>query len=83
MLHKPSSANKPRATSGKTTRDNTITMRAASDTRPGQPNPDELYERIRIRAYELYEERGRQHGFDRDDWLRAEAEMINLLSRSA
>ncbi len=30
---------------------------------------------IARRAYELYEERGRHHGFDTDDWLKAEAEM--------
>lgn len=37
-------------------------------------SPD-LEEEIRRRAYELYEERGREHGFDQDDWLRAEAEV--------
>jgi hypothetical protein len=34
-----------------------------------------LEEEIRRRAYELYEERGRQHGRDIDDWVRAEAEV--------
>jgi hypothetical protein len=29
---------------------------------------------IRLRAYTLYEERGREDGHDIDDWLRAEAE---------
>ncbi|MGA8189298.1 MAG: DUF2934 domain-containing protein [Candidatus Sulfotelmatobacter sp.] len=33
-----------------------------------------LEEEIRRRAYELYEERGREDGHDLDDWLRAEAE---------
>lgn len=33
-----------------------------------------LEERIRLRAYELYEERGRAPGHALDDWLRAEAE---------
>lgn len=32
-------------------------------------------EEIRRRAYQLYEERGGQHGLDQDDWLRAEAEV--------
>jgi len=27
------------------------------------------------RAYHLFEERGRQHGHDLDDWLQAEAEI--------
>jgi len=34
-----------------------------------------LEEEIRRRAYELYEERGREDGHDLDDWLRAEAEI--------
>ncbi len=32
-------------------------------------------EEIRTRAYELYEERGREDGYAMDDWLRAEAEI--------
>ena len=35
-----------------------------------------LQERIRLRAYELFEARGREHGHDLDDWLRAEAEIL-------
>ncbi len=34
-----------------------------------------MEEEIRRRAYQLYEERGGQHGFDQDDWLRAETEI--------
>lgn len=30
---------------------------------------------IRLRAYELYEQRGRENGHDMDDWLQAEAEL--------
>jgi hypothetical protein len=33
-----------------------------------------LHEKIRERAYELYENRGGEHGHDLDDWLKAEAE---------
>lgn len=36
---------------------------------------DALEQRIRIRAYELYEKRGKQDGHAVDDWLRAEAEL--------
>ncbi len=32
-------------------------------------------ERIRSRAYALYEQRGRVDGHDLDDWLQAEAEV--------
>jgi len=31
---------------------------------------------IRIRAYELFEQRGCRHGSDLDDWLQAEAEVL-------
>jgi hypothetical protein len=32
-------------------------------------------EQVRRRAYELWEQRGRQHGKDADDWFRAESEV--------
>ncbi len=34
-----------------------------------------LEEKIRLRAYTFYEERGKEYGHDVDDWLRAEAEL--------
>ena len=36
---------------------------------------DELEERIRVRAYELYEKRGKRDGSAMADWLQAEAEL--------
>jgi hypothetical protein len=33
-------------------------------------------EYIRLRAYQIYEQRGRQDGHDVDDWLQAEAEIL-------
>jgi Protein of unknown function (DUF2934) len=36
---------------------------------------------VRVRAYELFEQRGREHGHDLDDWLQAEAE-ITMPARS-
>lgn len=38
---------------------------------------------IRLRAYRLYEERGREDGHDIDDWLRAEAEVSTTAQRAA
>ncbi len=35
----------------------------------------ELEEQIRFRAYELYVQRGGDHGRDLDDWLQAEFEI--------
>ncbi len=36
---------------------------------------------IRRRAYELYEARGRADGFDREDWVQAEAEVLSRLQK--
>jgi hypothetical protein len=35
----------------------------------------DLQERIRLRAYQLYKQRGSEHGRDLDDWLQAESEV--------
>ena len=35
-----------------------------------------IEEEIRIRAYELFEQRGRLEGFHDQDWARAEAEVL-------
>ena len=35
----------------------------------------ELEERIRVRAYQLYEQHGRRNGYALEDWLLAEAEL--------
>jgi len=50
-------------------------MRHTSPTAiPNQtPTPD-LQEQIRLRAYGLYEQRGRE-GHELDDWLQAESEV--------
>jgi len=40
------------------------------------PDPAQLEEQIRCRAYELYEARGREDGRDLDDWLQAEGEIL-------
>jgi hypothetical protein len=38
----------------------------------------ELQDQIRARAYQLYEQRGRDHGHDLDDWFQAEAEFSQV-----
>ena len=40
-----------------------------------------IEEAIRCRAYELYEERGRQEGFHLEDWTRAEEEVLSRYRR--
>ena len=46
---------------------------------PAKPDREEA---IRRRAYELYEERGRQDGRAEEDWLRAEAEIAGKRRKS-
>ncbi len=48
--------------------------RKARATKPVKSS--DIEERIRRRAYELYEQRGRVDGFALDDWLQAEAEVL-------
>jgi hypothetical protein len=40
-----------------------------------------IEEEIRIRAYELFEQRGRLEGFHDEDWARAEAEVLTKYRR--
>jgi hypothetical protein len=55
-------------------------MAAKSKSReplPQKPKPsNNAQEKIRLRAYELYEQRGMVDGHASDDWLQAEAEVL-------
>ena len=42
---------------------------------------DEIREKVALRAYEIYEDRGGQHGRDIDDWLQAETEVLSEAQR--
>jgi hypothetical protein len=42
---------------------------------PAINEPQELEGQIRLRAYELYEERGREDGHAEEDWLRAKQDI--------
>ena len=37
---------------------------------------DDLQVQIRLRAFEIYERRGRENGHDVEDWLQAESEVV-------
>jgi len=54
---------------------------------PAAPPPtesaSEVQEKIRRRAYELYEERGRTDGRDLEDWLQAESEVTQKKAKTA
>ena len=41
-----------------------------------------LYKRITQRAYELYEQRGRQAGSELEDWLQAEREIRSTTTKT-
>ena len=43
----------------------------------------ELREQIRLRASELYEQRGREDGHDLEDWYQAESEMTPKKMKTA
>ena len=45
-----------------------------------QPLESILEHRIRIRAYELYEQHGQREGSALRDWLQAEAEILRAMS---
>jgi len=38
-------------------------------------------EQVRCRAYEIYEQRGREDGHDLDDWLQAESNIVQQFTR--
>ena len=42
----------------------------------------ELQYQLRLRAYELYEKRGREDGHELEDWLRAEKEITQKKTRT-
>ena len=44
---------------------------------------DLQFQRIALRAYELYEARGRVDGFDVQDWLQAEREILGEAAEHA
>ena len=46
-------------------------------------DPQGLKSQIRQRAFELYQERGRDDGHELDDWLLAEEEITSKKSRTA
>ena len=57
------------------TRHNRHTATAPVATMATAQSSDALVETIRQRAYELFEQRGREHGHDLDDWITAELEV--------
>jgi hypothetical protein len=44
---------------------------------------NDLESKIRLRAFELYQDRGGEDGHDVEDWLRAEEELLKKKVRAA
>lgn len=72
--------------SSKSKQHQTVESQAASAPKGEEVNPsaaDSLhFEEIRIRAYEIYMERGGQPGNDLEDWLQAERELEPKVRRA-
>jgi hypothetical protein len=53
-------------------------MKRIDQDRPTQSpkTPVELEETVRRRAYQIYEQRGTADGLEVEDWLQAEAELL-------
>ena len=73
----------------RTTSSTTRSQKAAAN--PAQENAalpqsqsnGNVEEAIRVRAYQLFEQRGRIHGYDVEDWFRAKAEVGPRAQHSA
>jgi hypothetical protein len=54
-------------------------VKSTEQERPNQTRkaPIDLQEEVRRRAYQLYEQRGMVDGFELEDWLQAEAEVLD------
>jgi hypothetical protein len=57
----------------------TTKLKSAKSPAPNSTSPTDIDERIRRRAYEIYEQRDRIDGLDLDDWLQAESEIMGAI----
>jgi hypothetical protein len=46
-------------------------------------SPVDIQEQVRRRAFELYEQHGREDGHDLEDWLQAESELVQQRTKAA
>ena len=58
-------------------------MRVPTKLRTAKTEAEATADEIGCRAYELYEQRGREDGHDLEDWLRAEAEVTGRTEKAA
>jgi hypothetical protein len=46
-------------------------------------SPVDIQGQVRRRAFELYEQHGREDGHDLEDWLQAESELVQQRTKAA
>jgi len=66
---------------GKETVSNPATSTMSAGTPKMSPNSAQAQDRIALRAYALYEQRGRQEGRALEDWVDAERELASASSK--
>ena len=59
----------------------TSTMSTGTPRMSPSPNSAQAQDRIALRAYALYEQRGRQDGRALEDWVDAERELVSASSK--
>ena len=72
----------PKAATKPAVDNNVLRMPENGNTRNGSLSSD-LEAAIRLRAYELYAQRGYLEGFEKEDWLQAEREVLARHAQSA
>jgi Protein of unknown function (DUF2934) len=65
----------------KETVSNPATSTMSAGTPKMSPNDAQAQDRIALRAYALYEQRGRQEGRALEDWVNAEQELASASSK--
>ncbi len=65
----------------KETVSNSTTSTMSASTPRMSPNSAQAQDRIALRAYALYEKRGRQEGLALEDWVNAERELASASSK--
>lgn len=65
----------------KETVSNPATSTMSAGTPRMSPSSAQAQDRIALRAYALYEQRGRQDGQALEDWLNAERELVSASSK--
>jgi Protein of unknown function (DUF2934) len=65
----------------KETVSNPATPTMSAGTSKMSSNDAQAQDRIALRAYELYEQRGRQEGRALEDWVNAERQLVSAWSK--